>query len=350
MNFVEAMTAAQSGFDTWAAKLHNKKWAKMIYHTPIPNDLLVNIAEAFCRASPAVAPVAVSVKGLEWQEGEWQSVATEPFGAWYFVHQRGDDWRIHYGDHKGYPTRESAKAAAQADFNARILSSIIPATKGGEVEAAKLPRLTEKMLRAACKAHYGDDNIDGVALTPADIDYSFRDAFKRMWSGVRAALSPTLAVPHTDVAAAIHALAEYHEIGGTSMQDVEKELGFAPLPTGYVGEAEPYAHEYGKTNGDGTYSIVIERGVPKSPVRDWPIKPLFAAPPKPVADTGVDAFEMCAEEAESQAELIEQMRGVYPGDPHGALGRDANKMRKLAKAIRALRPAALAAASQRSGE
>jgi hypothetical protein len=50
MNFVEAMTAAQAGFDTWAAKPHNKKWAKMIYHTPIPNDLLVNIAEAFCDA------------------------------------------------------------------------------------------------------------------------------------------------------------------------------------------------------------------------------------------------------------------------------------------------------------
>lgn len=49
MNFVEAMTAAQAGFDTWAAKPHNKKWAKMVYHTPIPNDLLVNIAEEIAR-------------------------------------------------------------------------------------------------------------------------------------------------------------------------------------------------------------------------------------------------------------------------------------------------------------
>ncbi len=52
MNFVEAMTAAQAGFDTWAAKPHNAKWAKMIYHTPIPNDLLVNIAQAICRIAP----------------------------------------------------------------------------------------------------------------------------------------------------------------------------------------------------------------------------------------------------------------------------------------------------------
>ncbi|ESZ63758.1 hypothetical protein NL532_32055 [Mesorhizobium sp. C120A] len=42
--------------------------------------------------------------------------------------------------------------------------------------------------------------------------------------------------------------------------------------------AEPYAHEYGKTNGDGTFSVVIERGEPKNPVPDWPVKALYAAP------------------------------------------------------------------------
>jgi hypothetical protein len=50
MNFVEAMKTAQSGFDTWAAKPHNAKWFKRIDGTPIPNDLLVNIAEALCAA------------------------------------------------------------------------------------------------------------------------------------------------------------------------------------------------------------------------------------------------------------------------------------------------------------
>lgn len=54
-----------------------------------------------------------------------------------------------------------------------------------------LPRLTEKIMRAACKAHYGTDNIDGLNMTCADIDYSFRDAFQRMWSGIRATLSST---------------------------------------------------------------------------------------------------------------------------------------------------------------
>ena len=41
---------------------------------------------------------------------------------------------------------------------------------------------------------------------------------------------------------------------------------------------DPYAYEYGRSNGDGTYSVVIERGQPRQPVEDWPVKPLYAAP------------------------------------------------------------------------
>jgi hypothetical protein len=57
MNFVDAMTAAQAGFDSWAAKPHNAKWFKRIDGTPIPNDLLVNVSEAFLAALKA-EPVA----------------------------------------------------------------------------------------------------------------------------------------------------------------------------------------------------------------------------------------------------------------------------------------------------
>jgi hypothetical protein len=54
------------------------------------------------------------------------------------------------------------------------------------------------------------------------------------------------------------------------------------LPTAYC-EARietaiaPYAHEYGKSNGDGTFSVIIERGAPKQPHPDWPVKPLYEA-------------------------------------------------------------------------
>ncbi|MER8941306.1 hypothetical protein NKH82_17625 [Mesorhizobium sp. M0915] len=60
-----------------------------------------------------------------------------------------------------------------------------------------------------------------------------------------------------------------------------------PATLAVPGGMEPYAHEYGKTNGDGTFSVVIERGKPKNPVPDWPVKPLFAHPlPKASIEPG----------------------------------------------------------------
>lgn len=47
MNFVEALAVAQTGYATWSAKPHNKRWARKIDGTPIPNDLVVCIASAF---------------------------------------------------------------------------------------------------------------------------------------------------------------------------------------------------------------------------------------------------------------------------------------------------------------
>ena len=54
----------------------------------------------------------------------------------------------------------------------------------------------------------------------------------------------------------------------------------APVVSEHV--AKPYAFEFGKSNGDGTYCVVIERGdegyVERFAVKDWPIKPLYASP------------------------------------------------------------------------
>lgn len=44
-SFVEALKVAQEGYDTW--KMKNPKWAKRINGTPIENDLVVLISEAF---------------------------------------------------------------------------------------------------------------------------------------------------------------------------------------------------------------------------------------------------------------------------------------------------------------
>ena len=47
--FVAVLGAVQDGFNTWAAKPHNKKWFNRIDGTPIPNDLAVCAAEAVVR-------------------------------------------------------------------------------------------------------------------------------------------------------------------------------------------------------------------------------------------------------------------------------------------------------------
>lgn len=57
-------------------------------------------------------------------------------------------------------------------------------------------------------------------------------------------------------------------------------------------QSKPYAYEYGRDNGDGTYSVVIEKGDlvqtapavynyvrPRNAHKDWPIKELFDRPP-----------------------------------------------------------------------
>jgi hypothetical protein len=73
------------------------------------------------------------------------------------------------------------------DHDWRRIIAALAATNAEQVKG-KLPRLTKSMMIAACKAHYGDDNIDGISMTVDGVDHSFRQAFKRMWSGIRAAL------------------------------------------------------------------------------------------------------------------------------------------------------------------
>lgn len=52
------LAIAQAGFDAWAEKPHNKKWFKRIDGTPIPNDLVVCIAQAFHDAALPEVPAA----------------------------------------------------------------------------------------------------------------------------------------------------------------------------------------------------------------------------------------------------------------------------------------------------
>ena len=49
---MEAIELVEKGFNRWKEKEHNKKWFKKIDGTPIPNDLMVNIAIVIAEADP----------------------------------------------------------------------------------------------------------------------------------------------------------------------------------------------------------------------------------------------------------------------------------------------------------
>jgi hypothetical protein len=61
----DVMKIAARGFDAWAAKPHNAKWARKIDGTPIRNDLIVNIAQAFADAELTPAPPEAPAEGGE---------------------------------------------------------------------------------------------------------------------------------------------------------------------------------------------------------------------------------------------------------------------------------------------
>jgi hypothetical protein len=45
MDYGALLTAASRGYTMWAMKPHNKRWAKKLDGTPIPNDLLVCVCQ-----------------------------------------------------------------------------------------------------------------------------------------------------------------------------------------------------------------------------------------------------------------------------------------------------------------
>ena len=65
MNWSDALSFAEKGFNAWAAKDHNRKWVRKIDGTPIKNDLLVNIATAIAEAHVTAQAQPAPIAGLE---------------------------------------------------------------------------------------------------------------------------------------------------------------------------------------------------------------------------------------------------------------------------------------------
>lgn len=86
---------------------------------------------------------------------------------------------------------------------------------------------------------------------------------------------------------------------------VEEEKGYEKgLRDGEALLGEPYAWEFGKSNGDGTFSVVIERSRPARAAPDWPVKPLYAREPEMERSVIMARFGHRRDPAEDFAEEV----------------------------------------------
>lgn len=97
------------------------------------NETASSLAHAMLTAALPHLPQGVGVKKLEWRDGYKDSQCTiiqaDTLGGTYQVRQvDGLIWLDSIGKQTIYPTLEAAKAAAQADYSARILSALEPST------------------------------------------------------------------------------------------------------------------------------------------------------------------------------------------------------------------------------
>jgi len=192
----------QAGIDQWAthspAPMAGKGWEGPAYEYGVtwgPED-----AHPDARAKKVLADTTKSAGAL-WVDiggNEWVSVRDALAAMHQFATPPASDAAVPAGertdadllrliakDHE----RLAPNAYHSADTLRQIADRIAAAPKVASDTGAGLPRLTRAMMRAACKAHYGDDNIDGISLTVGGHDYNFAQGFARMWKGVRKALA-----------------------------------------------------------------------------------------------------------------------------------------------------------------
>ena len=146
--------------------------------------------------------VGVRVKPLEWREtndgnrrkGECFSTRSPVSFAPIAAHKTHDGWWLNV-DCKTYPSLDAAKAAAQADYEARILAALEPAPDLAElVEAAEAERdaLRERVARleGAIESSSKIGSILGFLGEDDALIEAFREACgPKLWEKARAALT-----------------------------------------------------------------------------------------------------------------------------------------------------------------
>ena len=99
LGFVEALDACQRGLTLWRDKPHNFKWWNRIDGTPIPNDLLVCIAEILGQTANADR---ATISALRYGRAEARE-ALEPFALVAHKYRDDDSLVLHDRECNGDP-------------------------------------------------------------------------------------------------------------------------------------------------------------------------------------------------------------------------------------------------------
>ena len=146
-------------------------------HGPVGTNLLTYAqAKAMVEYMIDGAPIAaLPAQGVRVRQLEWN---IEPRNGWkqgvawadaYHLIRKDDGW--HYANHNGgvFPTIDAAKAAAQADYERRILAALAPAEAGGvEAHPYSLRPDLQRIVNNAKTAPQWDTERDRLAPAPVD--------------------------------------------------------------------------------------------------------------------------------------------------------------------------------------
>lgn len=133
------------------------------HDTPWSDEQVSAVVTAALAAMPAQG---VRVKPLEWEDKPGLSFAKTSIGT-YFIRERHGYWKLELDDAVitasdtaiVFPSLRAAKAAAQADYEARIMAALEPAPAGGDVAA--IPKMRPIPIAAAKRIakEYGYDQV-----------------------------------------------------------------------------------------------------------------------------------------------------------------------------------------------
>lgn len=156
---------AQRGFEKWRAKEHNKKWFRKIDGTPIPNDVVVCIAQEFADTvgEPVATEADIAAIIEEQMLDAWNTICSDTDCHPLDIKQVG---RRRLEFHSGHWSRQTAEFSAH-----RILQKLYthppksPDTSAAVLQRVALEQALNSLAEIAsshipdCPAHYAGEEL-----------------------------------------------------------------------------------------------------------------------------------------------------------------------------------------------